>query len=1430
MSEQAKPFKQVQNRLDMLGSPAIAPDTAQEKKAAATRPKEAYLANETSQADRRSVLDTLLASGRINWEVVIWLAIIALAIFTRLYDLAPRAMHHDESIHGKFSYDMYKGISVYRYDPTWHGPVLYYMVTLSYFLLGGASEFSARFAPAVFSIGMIAICWFLRPLIGRIGAIAFAILMLISPSILYYGRSLRHDMFATFGMLLFVIGWFRFAQERPGRKIWWMGVSGIGFFILFGSHEMSFLNLGMVLGWLGLCFLFEIIALPSRFRRHTAAELESKPAKTVKEYKEKNKKAPATVINADDDELDSPIIAESIPAATAEAETVAGVKEEEIRAEVSEPATVVKREPITDRATPYHDPILGKFKVVYPALLGLFAFLVVTGAIHLITDKYYDGDIQKLFGQPAWLLLIPFYLLLSAAIAYPLAKFINFGYNRLSPRSNLIGRGTAGAVFVLLAAVAALLFMRGKSPVNYLMALNMQAAGNPSTASSQLISQGFTGYSEFSYVALSWPSILPQLGAIIIVALFAGMLAGWLIERRLLVYTEKGIYGFGISTFFVLLLASLVSLRFVLVPDRNAMPKAVLPLLGTVDKWFAYVLGGAVLALIIGVVAGWFVSLGEKLSDEDMRGSAIFRAILRFAREPKAVVALLAGFGILYVLIFSNFFFAPERLADGFFRGIEYWLEQHDKRRLDQPWFYYPMLMLLYETFAVVFMFIALVYFPITFWRRTNKRGRFIFTARGIFIGLTFWWSFVSLVMYSIAGEKIPWLNMQIAMPFSLAAAAFLNDYIKGVNWKRVFAPKEGLLFGGLFLGMFAATLALVGMVINFPKKDVFNAGFNRAATSMDLNMATLQAILVGGIIVILFAFALWLWWSNRLSGKVARAVVMVCLGSVLLFYCVKSTIALNYDHPDVAVEPMIYTQTSPEVPLFVERLGRLSRDLRDVYKVTPAPASGDALPAIYPDPSNSKGLPVYVSTEVAWPLSWYLREYTNVCWCAVNGDANANPIDKLTDSRGNNYAVIMVSSGENTSKMQQLLQGQYTSQQYRFRWHFPEDDSGYGGLGYVPSWDTREYRIAVKDIVNTRWDMFVRSFTEQPFAGRLWRYLAYRELWQPLQSFDMVVYVRNDIYPDFALTPGAGNAPVANPDSLPAYDLTTSNQPGNRNGQYRTPRNVAIAPGGDILVLDSLNGRVQRFDKDGKFLSKFGAIGTGDGQFTLAAYDSGPGGITVDEEGNIYVTDTWGYRIQKFDKDGRFLLKFGSGGQDTKGEAALNAQFPTYFYGPRSIAYNGKTGELFITDTGNRRIVVYDKQGNFKRQFGIKGSGPGQFDEPVSVAIGPDGNLYVNDMRNKRVQVVDLQGNFVKQIAIPSWKEAQLSEPYLTFDMTGNLYVSDPANGAILRFDQNGNQLNTYNLESGQALVNPVGLAVDSQGFLIVADAKRNAITRFKP
>ncbi len=121
-----------------------------------------------------------------------WMALVVLAVALHLWGLGGRSFHHDESIHARLSWDfLHEG--QYRYDPTYHGPLLY-MLTAGTFAVFGDSDFTARLPIAVAGILMLAVAWRLRRPFGERAAWWAGVLFTISPIFLYYGRFLRMDL------------------------------------------------------------------------------------------------------------------------------------------------------------------------------------------------------------------------------------------------------------------------------------------------------------------------------------------------------------------------------------------------------------------------------------------------------------------------------------------------------------------------------------------------------------------------------------------------------------------------------------------------------------------------------------------------------------------------------------------------------------------------------------------------------------------------------------------------------------------------------------------------------------------------------------------------------------------------------------------------------------------------------------------------------------------------------------------------------------------------------------------------------------------------------------------------------------------------------------------------------------------------------------
>jgi DNA-binding beta-propeller fold protein YncE len=162
--------------------------------------------------------------------------------------------------------------------------------------------------------------------------------------------------------------------------------------------------------------------------------------------------------------------------------------------------------------------------------------------------------------------------------------------------------------------------------------------------------------------------------------------------------------------------------------------------------------------------------------------------------------------------------------------------------------------------------------------------------------------------------------------------------------------------------------------------------------------------------------------------------------------------------------------------------------------------------------------------------------------------------------------------------------------------------------------------------------------------------------------------------------------------------------------------------------------------------------------------------------------------------------------------------------------------GNVYVMDTGNKRVVIFDPQGKPLGQFGKAGMEPGQFDEPVGIALDSDGKIYIDDTWNQRVQVMspDKSGNYPP---LTSWEIAGLygnsvdNKPYIAVDQMGHVFVTDPLGYRVLEFTTQGQFIRFWG-DSGTGpdgfgqFIN--GIAVDSKGGVWVCDAFNNRIMHF--
>ena len=204
-----------------------------------------------------------MRAGR-KWPAV---AILALALLTRLVALGDRALHHDESIHAVTALDRLQ-IFVHHYDPVYHGPFLYFANALAFALLGD-SDFTARLLPAAAGIALLlAIPWLLRDFLGRHGTALAVLIFALSPAFLYYSRFLRNDIYIALFTLLAMGSLLRYL-ERPQCR--WIVLAAAAFGIGLATKENTYIS-----GFIFVSFLLVlgvvVAAVRSRARSQSAAD------------------------------------------------------------------------------------------------------------------------------------------------------------------------------------------------------------------------------------------------------------------------------------------------------------------------------------------------------------------------------------------------------------------------------------------------------------------------------------------------------------------------------------------------------------------------------------------------------------------------------------------------------------------------------------------------------------------------------------------------------------------------------------------------------------------------------------------------------------------------------------------------------------------------------------------------------------------------------------------------------------------------------------------------------------------------------------------------------------------------------------------------------------------------------------------------------
>ena len=351
------------------------------------------------------------------------------------------------------------------------------------------------------------------------------------------------------------------------------------------------------------------------------------------------------------------------------------------------------------------------------------------------------------------------------------------------------------------------------------------------------------------------------------------------------------------------------------------------------------------------------------------------------------------------------------------------------------------------------------------------------------------------------------------------------------------------------------------------------------------------------------------------------------------------------------------------------------------------------------------------------------------------------------------------------------------------------------------------------------------------------------------------------------------GNSPLRRSQVLPGTIATVAGTGDSGTGDYgfsgdggpatqanlAWPTGVALDGQGNLYITDLDNNRVRRVDAAGMIATVAGTgdYGSrGDGGPAAQAALHWPEGVALDGQGNLYIADGGNHRVRRVDAAGTIATVAGTGAEGFGGDGGPATQ--AELAGPAGVALDGQ-GNLYIAEFYNHRVRRVDAAGTIATVAGTGAEGFGgdggpatqaELAWPYGVALDGEGNLYIADHGNHRVRRVDAAGTIATVAGTgaegfggdggpATATQTELAWPAgLALDGQGNLYIADHGNDRVRRVDAAGTIATVagtgaegFGGDGGPAtqaeLAGPVGVALDGQGNLYIADPGNHRVRR---
>lgn len=254
----------------------------------------------------------------------------------------------------------------------------------------------------------------------------------------------------------------------------------------------------------------------------------------------------------------------------------------------------------------------------------------------------------------------------------------------------------------------------------------------------------------------------------------------------------------------------------------------------------------------------------------------------------------------------------------------------------------------------------------------------------------------------------------------------------------------------------------------------------------------------------------------------------------------------------------------------------------------------------------------------------------------------------------------------------------------------------------------------------------------------------------------------------------------------------------------------VAVNSHQHVFVFHRGPGSLMEFDENGSFIKTIG-----EGLFKK------PHGVRVDWHDNVWITDVDLHVVMRFNPAGQLTLILGKAG--IAGEWDKTYDIPL-FDRPADVAFDSADNIYVADGYGNSRVVKFDKDGNFVKTWGTKGSETGQFNLVHNVVVDSKNMVYVIDRENKRIQVFNAEGEYLR-----AWEN--IGNPFGIAISNDEYYITDGKDGFISKLDQAGKVIAKYGQpgKAGGQFLMPHAIAVSPDKKIFVAEAINWRVQSFR-